>query len=45
VKNSWKFWEETIKSSGAAGYWWLTPIIIAIQETEIRRDTVQSQPL
>jgi hypothetical protein len=26
-----------------AGYWWLTPIILAIQEAEIRRIKVQSQ--
>jgi hypothetical protein len=25
--------------------WWLTPIILATQEAEIRRITVQSQPL
>jgi hypothetical protein len=24
--------------------WWLTPVILAIQETEIRRITVRSQP-
>jgi hypothetical protein len=27
-----------------ARHWWLTPIIIATQEAEIRRITVQSQP-
>jgi hypothetical protein len=27
-----------------AGHWWLTPIILATQETEIRRISVQSQP-
>jgi hypothetical protein len=25
-------------------HWWLTPIILATQEAEIRRITVQSQP-
>jgi hypothetical protein len=27
-----------------AGHWWLTPIILAVQEVEIRRISVQSQP-
>jgi hypothetical protein len=27
-----------------AGCWWLTPAILATQEAEIRRITVQSQP-
>jgi hypothetical protein len=27
-----------------AGCWWLTPGILATQEAEIRRNTVQSQP-
>jgi hypothetical protein len=27
-----------------AGHWWLTPIILATQEAEIRRMAVQSQP-
>jgi hypothetical protein len=27
-----------------SGYWWLTPIILATQEAEIRRLTFQSQP-
>jgi hypothetical protein len=27
-----------------AGYWWLTPVILATQEAEIRRITVQSHP-
>jgi hypothetical protein len=32
------------KKEGRAGHQWLTPIILAIQEAEIRRITVQSQP-
>jgi hypothetical protein len=27
-----------------ARHWWLTPVILASQEAEIRRITVQSQP-
>jgi hypothetical protein len=27
-----------------AGHWWFTPIMLAIQEAEIRRTVVQSQP-
>jgi hypothetical protein len=27
-----------------AGHWWLTPIILATQEAENRRISVQSQP-
>jgi hypothetical protein len=29
---------------GEARSWWLTPVILAIQEAEIRRIMVQSQP-
>jgi hypothetical protein len=28
----------------AAGRWWLTPVVLATQEAEIRRIVVQSQP-
>jgi hypothetical protein len=27
-----------------AGYWWLTPVILATQEAEIRKITVRIQP-
>jgi hypothetical protein len=30
------------QKSVAAGHWWLTPVILAIQEAEIRRITVRS---
>jgi hypothetical protein len=33
-----------MKSSLVAGRWWHMPIILATQETEIRRIVVQSQP-
>jgi hypothetical protein len=33
-----------IKSSSSAGCQWLTPVVLAIQEAEIRKIAVQSQP-
>jgi hypothetical protein len=33
-----------IKVSLSARHWWLTPVILATQEVEIRRITVRSQP-
>jgi hypothetical protein len=33
-----------LKIPKAARPWWLTPIILATQEAEIRRMAVQSQP-
>jgi hypothetical protein len=33
-----------IKKERGARIWWLTPVILATQEVEIRRITVQSQP-
>jgi hypothetical protein len=42
------FWRSVILDilnlSLFAGRWWLTPTILATQESEIRRITVQSQP-
>jgi hypothetical protein len=32
------------KKNKVAGCWWLMPVILASQETEIRRIVVQSQP-
>jgi hypothetical protein len=32
------------KAKRSAGCWWLTPIILATQEAEIRRIEFQSQP-
>jgi hypothetical protein len=34
----------TIIKNTAAGCWWLTPVILATQEAEIRRIVVRSQP-
>jgi hypothetical protein len=31
------------KKIGVIGLWWLTPVILATQEAEIKRITVQSQ--
>jgi hypothetical protein len=31
-----------LKITKAAGHWWLMPLIVATQEAEIRRITVQS---
>jgi hypothetical protein len=36
--------EEVLRIQAPAGHWWLTPIILATQEAEIRRIIVQSQP-
>jgi hypothetical protein len=33
-----------IKKSNVAWRWWLTPVILATQEAEIRRIEVRSQP-
>jgi hypothetical protein len=33
------------KKEKTTGCWWLMPIILATQEAEIRRITVQNQPL
>jgi hypothetical protein len=32
------------KKMSVAGHWWLTPVILATQEAEIRRIAVHSQP-
>jgi hypothetical protein len=32
------------KNSQRTGHWWLTPIILAIQEAKIRKIMVQRQP-
>jgi hypothetical protein len=36
--------EIQLKTTLRARYWWLTPVILATQEAEIRRIMVQSQP-
>jgi hypothetical protein len=36
--------EKNIMQKIHAGYWWLTPVILATQEAEIRRIMVRSQP-
>jgi hypothetical protein len=38
------FRERMLKSVIIAGHWWLTPVILATQETEIRRIEIRSQP-
>jgi hypothetical protein len=39
-REGWYQWEG---ESGGEGHWWLTPIILATQEAEIKRISVQSQ--
>jgi hypothetical protein len=34
--------KEYLNEEGNTGYWWLTPVILATQETAIRRLKVQS---
>jgi hypothetical protein len=36
--------QEAFRTSNTTGRWWHMPIILATQEAEIRRITVQSQP-
>jgi hypothetical protein len=33
-----------LKKKNVARHWWLTPVILATQEEEVRRIVVQSQP-
>jgi hypothetical protein len=33
-----------LRNSSGAGCWWLTPVILATQEADIRRIMVQRQP-
>jgi hypothetical protein len=44
VKLLWKSVWRFLKKLKLAGHWWLTPVILATQEAEIRRIVVQSQP-
>jgi hypothetical protein len=36
--------KQVAKRKKGSGCWWLTPVILTIQEAEIRRIKVQSQP-
>jgi hypothetical protein len=36
--------KKSTKNKQKARHWWLKPVILAVQETEIRRITVQCQP-
>jgi hypothetical protein len=40
-----KYVHLTIKTSIPTSHWWLTPVILATQEAEIRRIKVRSQPI
>jgi hypothetical protein len=39
-----KKYRKNVKNIKRAGHWWLTPVILAPQEAEIKRMEVQSQP-